>query len=156
PATPGRLWVLQLIPSPGRRSFKGPDGSRSRGRAGTAEKSGRRSSVTSGAWNDSIPGIGTFFVGIDVAAGRYRCEDGTGGWWVRFTGPGGGVPVGSWPRPPGPTEIEIAQTDFAFETHVSTYWRRIAPPTAPGDGTPAEPRPVADPALRAELDTIVA
>jgi hypothetical protein len=88
--------------------------------------------------------------------GRYRCDDGKGGWWVRFTGPGGGDPVGSWPLPPGPTEIEIAQTDFAFETHVSTYWRRIAPPRAPEDGSPAEPRPVADPALRAELDTIVA
>lgn len=112
--------------------------------------------MTSGAWNDSIPGIGTFFVGIDVAPGRYRCEDGKGGWWVRFTGPGGGEPVGSWPLPPGPTEIEIAPTDFAFETHVSTYWRRIAPPSAPEDGSPAEPRPVADPALRAELDTIVA
>ncbi|MFI8547580.1 hypothetical protein [Spirillospora sp. NPDC077959] len=75
---------------------------------------------------------------------------------MRFTGPGGGDPVGSWPLPAGPTEIEIAQTDFAFETHVSTSWRRIAPPRAPGDGSPAEPRPVADPSLRAELDTIVA
>ncbi|MEU8796979.1 hypothetical protein [Spirillospora sp. NPDC048819] len=112
--------------------------------------------MTSGAWSDSIPGIGTFFVGIDVAPGRYRCDDGKGGWWVRFTGPGGGDPVGSWPLPPGPTEIEIAQTDFAFETHVSTSWRRIAPPRAPEDGSPAEPRPVADPSLRAELDTIVA
>ncbi|MCP9954495.1 MULTISPECIES: hypothetical protein [Actinomadura] len=112
--------------------------------------------MTHGAWNDSIPGIGTFFVGIDVAPGRYRCEDGKGGWWVRFTGPGGGDPVGSWPLPAGPTEIEIAPTDFAFETHVSTSWRRIAPPRSPGDGAPAEPRPVADPALRAELDTIVA
>ena len=112
--------------------------------------------MTSGAWNDSIPGIGTFFVGIDVAPGRYRCDDGKGGWWVRFAGPGGGDPVGSWPLPPGPTEIEIAQTDFAFETHVSTPWTRIAPPRAPADGSPAEPRPVADPGLRAELDTIVA
>ncbi|GAA4229106.1 hypothetical protein GCM10022254_20820 [Actinomadura meridiana] len=112
--------------------------------------------MTSGTWSDSIPGVGTFFVGIDVAPGRYRCDDGKGGWWVRFTGPGGGDPVGSWPLPAGPTEIEIARTDFAFETHVSTYWRRIAPPRAPEDGSPAEARPVADPALRAELDTIVA
>ncbi|SNR74183.1 hypothetical protein [Actinomadura mexicana] len=112
--------------------------------------------MTSGSWSDSIPGIGTFFVGIDVAPGRYRCENGKGGWWVRFTGPGGGDPVGSWPLPAGPTEIEIARTDFAFETHVGTSWRRIAPPRSPEDGAPAEPRPVADPALRAELDTIVA
>ncbi|MEV4004178.1 hypothetical protein [Actinomadura sp. NPDC049753] len=112
--------------------------------------------MATGAWSDSIPGIGTFFVGIDVAPGRYRCEDGKGGWWVRFTGPGGGDPVGSWPLPAGPAEIEIAQTDFAFETHVSTAWRRIAPPRSPEDGAAAEPRPVADPALRAELDTIVA
>lgn len=112
--------------------------------------------MASGAWSDSIPGIGTFFVGIDVAPGRYRCEDGKGGWWVRFTGPGGGDPVGSWPLPAGPTEIEIARTDFAFETHVSTSWRRIGPPRSPEDGAPAELRPVADPALRAELDTIVA
>jgi hypothetical protein len=111
--------------------------------------------VTSGAWSNSIPGIGTYFVGIDVAPGRYRCEDGKGGWWVRFTGPGGGEPVGSWPLPPGPTEIEIAPTDFAFETHVTTYWRRVAP-ARDGDGMPCELRPVADPGLKAELDTIVA
>lgn len=111
--------------------------------------------MASGAWSDSIPGIGTFFVGIDIPPGRYRCDDGKGGWWVRFTGPGGGDPVGSWPLPAGPTEIEIARTDFAFETHVSSSWRRIAPPRAPEDGSPAEPRPVADPTLRAELDTIV-
>lgn len=111
--------------------------------------------MASGAWSDSIPGIGTFFVGIDIPPGRYRCDDGKGGWWVRFTGPGGGDPVGSWPLPAGPTEIEIARTDFAFETHVSSSWRRIAPPRSPEDGSPAEPRPVADPTLRAELDTIV-
>jgi hypothetical protein len=113
--------------------------------------------VTSGAWSNSIPGIGTYFVGIDVAPGRYRCEDGKGGWWVRFTGPGGGDPVGSWPLPAGPTEIEIAPTDFAFETHVGTYWHRIASADA-DDGVSGarELRPVADPALRAELDTIVA
>lgn len=69
--------------------------------------------------------------------------------------PGRRDPVGSWPLPAGPTEIEIARTDFAFETHVSSSWRRIAPPRAPDDGSPAEPRPVADPTLRAELDTIV-
>ncbi|WUH96809.1 apolipoprotein A1/A4/E family protein [Spirillospora sp. NBC_00431] len=112
--------------------------------------------MTSGTWSDSIPGVGTFFVGIDVAPGRYRCDEGKGGWWVRFTGPGGGDPVGSWPLPAGPTEIEIARTDFAFETHVSTYWRRIAPPRAAEEGAPAEPRPVADPALRTDLDTLVA
>ena len=112
--------------------------------------------MTSGAWSDSIPGVGTFFVGIDVAPGRYRCDEGKGGWWVRFTGPGGGDPVGSWPLPSGPTEIEISPTDFAFETHVATYWRRIAPARAPGDSPAAEPRPVVDPTLRTELDTLVA
>ncbi|WP_433326482.1 hypothetical protein [Spirillospora sp. CA-294931] len=111
--------------------------------------------MTSGTWSNSIPGVGTFFVGIDVAPGRYRCDEGKGGWWVRFTGPGGGDPVGSWPLPAGPAEIEISPGDFAFETHVSTYWRRIAPPRAPEDGV-GELRPVADPSLRAELDTIVA
>lgn len=108
------------------------------------------------AWSNSIPGIGTFFVGIDIAPGRYRCEEGKGGWWVRFTAPGGGDPVGSWPLPAGPTEIEIAPTDFAFETHIGTYWRRIAPAKPRGGAVGPEPRPVADPALRAELDTIVA
>ncbi|MFB4316678.1 hypothetical protein [Actinomadura sp. 21ATH] len=111
--------------------------------------------MTSGTWSNSIPGVGTYFVGIDVAPGRYRCEEGKGGWWVRFTGPGGGDPVGSWPLPAGPTEIEISPTDFAFETHVGTYWQRIAPPRQE-DGAPPEPRPVADPGLKAELDTIVA
>ncbi|WP_329519946.1 hypothetical protein [Spirillospora sp. NBC_01491] len=112
--------------------------------------------MTRGAWSNSIPGIGTFFVGIDVAPGRYRCDDGKGGWWVRFTGPGGGDPVGSWPLPAGPVEIEITATDFAFETHVGAYWRRIAPAHPAGAAPRAELRPVADPALRAELDTIVA
>ena len=113
--------------------------------------------MTSGAWSNSIPGIGTFFVGIDVAPGRYRCEDGKGGWWVRFTGPGGDRPVGSWPLPEGPTEIEIAPTDFAFETHVGTYWRRVGSAGgADGAAAAREVRPVADPALRAELDSIVA
>ncbi|GAA2575170.1 hypothetical protein SMC26_30935 [Actinomadura fulvescens] len=109
------------------------------------------------AWGNSIPGIGTFFVGIDVAPGRYRCDEGKGGWWVRFTGPGGGQPVGSWPLPAGPTEIEIAPTDFAFETHIGTYWRLVGPAPEPGEpGSPPELRPVADPSLRAELDVIVA
>ncbi|WP_018655182.1 hypothetical protein [Actinomadura flavalba] len=106
---------------------------------------------------ENIPGTGTFFVGIDVAPGRYRCADAKNGWWVRFTGPGGGDPVGSWPLPPGPAEVEISPTDFAFETHVGTDWRRVgAPlPAAPGLRT-TEPRPVADPALRGELDRVVA
>ncbi|MEU5878348.1 hypothetical protein [Spirillospora sp. NPDC047279] len=112
---------------------------------------------SAGAWGNSIPGIGTFFVGIDVAPGRYRCDEGKGGWWVRFTGPGGGQPVGSWPLPAGPTEIEIAPTDFAFETHIGTYWRLVGPARDPGEPSSAtEPRPVADPSLRAELDVIVA
>ncbi|MBO2446727.1 hypothetical protein J4573_06470 [Actinomadura barringtoniae] len=108
------------------------------------------------ALSNSIPGIGTFFVGIDVAPGRYRCEEGKGGWWVRFTGPGGGDPVGHWPLPAGPAEIDIAPTDFAFETHVGTYWRMVAPADETGSEGGHELRPVADPALRAELDVIVA
>ncbi|WP_067820393.1 hypothetical protein [Actinomadura kijaniata] len=111
--------------------------------------------MTSGAWGNSIPGVGTFFVGIDVAPGRYRCAEGKGGWWVRFTGPGGGDPVGSWPLPAGPTEIEIAPSDFAFETHIGSHWERVAPARADQEG-PAEPRPVADPTLRQELDRAVA
>ncbi|MEV5571565.1 hypothetical protein AB0L06_16060 [Spirillospora sp. NPDC052269] len=112
--------------------------------------------MASRTWNESIPGIGTFFVGIDIAPGRYRCDDGKGGWWVRFTGPGGSDPVGSWPLPPGPAEIEIPATDFAFETHVRTYWRRVSDVTSSGPSTRiTELRPVADPTLRAELDPLV-
>ncbi|RFU36910.1 hypothetical protein DZF91_35635 [Actinomadura logoneensis] len=90
-------------------------------------------------------------MGIDIAPGRYRCEDGRGGWWVRFTGPGGDEPVGSWPLPAGPAEIDISPGDFAFETHVRTSWRRVADA---GTGR-TEPRPVPDPTLRAELDPLV-
>ncbi|MCP2339596.1 hypothetical protein [Actinomadura rupiterrae] len=111
--------------------------------------------MASGTWNESIPGIGTFFVGIDIAPGRYRCDDGKGGWWVRFTGPRGGDPVGSWPLPAGPTEIEISPNDFAFETHVRTYWRRVADAASGSDPGASEPRPVTDPTLRAELDPLV-
>jgi hypothetical protein len=112
--------------------------------------------VASGVGRRTIPGTGTFFVGIDIAPGRYRCDDGKGGWWVRFTGPGGGEAIGSWPLPIGPSEVDISADDFAFETHVSTYWRLVGP-SPPADGTgAAEPRPVADPALRPELDALVA
>ncbi|MFC5181043.1 hypothetical protein [Actinomadura harenae] len=106
-------------------------------------------------WNESIPGIGTFFVGIDIQPGRYRCDDGKGGWWVRFAGTGGGDPVGSWPLPDGPTEVEIPATDFAFETHVRTYWRRVADVGSEPSPDASEPRPVTDPTLRAELDPLV-
>ncbi|WP_175596236.1 hypothetical protein [Thermomonospora catenispora] len=104
---------------------------------------------------DTIPRAGTFLVGVDIKPGRYRCEDGRGGWWVRFTGPDGGEPVGSWPLPAGPTEVEIEPTDFAFETRTRTNWRMVGPAGEPGRRRP-EPRPVADPTLRAELDRIVA
>ncbi|REE99186.1 hypothetical protein [Thermomonospora umbrina] len=112
--------------------------------------------MTKGVGSNTIPGAGTFFVGIDVVPGRYRCEDGKGGWWVRFTGPGGGDPVGSWPLPEGPAEVEIEPTDFAFETRVSSDWRLVAPaPEAGRRGPRREPRPVTDPTLRAELDGAV-
>ncbi|MEV4255250.1 hypothetical protein AB0J52_19030 [Spirillospora sp. NPDC049652] len=107
--------------------------------------------MASSTWKETIPGIGTFFVGIDIAPGRYRCEDGRGGWWVRFTGPAGDDPVGAWPLPAGPTEIDISPGDFAFETHVRTYWSRVGDAGSGASG----PRPVADPTLRAELDPLV-
>jgi hypothetical protein len=112
--------------------------------------------VAGGVGRHTIPGTGTFFVGIDIPPGRYRCDDGKGGWWVRFTGPGGGEPIGSWPLPIGPTEVEIRADDFAFETHVSTYWRLVGSPSAADGRGTAEPRPVADPGLRPELDALVA
>ncbi|MBC6460242.1 hypothetical protein [Actinomadura sp. HBU206391] len=112
--------------------------------------------MASGVGRHTIPGTGTFFVGIDIAPGRYRCDDGKGGWWVRFAGPGGGEPIGSWPLPIGPTEVEIRADDFAFETHVSTYWRFIGSSSAADGRRPAEARPVADPGLRPELDALVA
>ncbi len=105
---------------------------------------------------DVVPGVGTYFVGIDIAPGRYRCAEARGGWWVRFAGAGGGEPVGSWPLPAGPAEVEISPTDFAFETHVASEWRRIgAPRGAPARAADGEVRPVADPALRPELDRLV-
>jgi hypothetical protein len=114
--------------------------------------------VAGGDGSHTIPGTGTFFVGPDIAGitpGRYRCDEGEGGWWVRFTAPGGGRPVGNWPLPPGPAEVDLHVGDFAFETHVPTYWRRIGD-TASSPGGPADPHPVADPALRPELDALVA
>lgn len=105
----------------------------------------------------TIPGTGTYFVGIDIAPGRYRCDDAKGGWWVRFTGPGGADPVGSWPLPAGPVSVDIHSDDLAFETHIPTYWRLVRP-TRDGDRgarPDPEPRPVADPTLRRELDIIV-
>ncbi len=110
--------------------------------------------MTSAAGKNTIPGTGTFFVGIDIAPGRYRCENGRGGWWVRFTGSGGDLPVGMWPLPAGPAEVDIEPGDFAFETHVTGAWKLVAalPEGVPGDRMP---RPVADPTLRPELDRLV-
>ncbi|GAB2807796.1 hypothetical protein GCM10022221_01340 [Actinocorallia aurea] len=102
-----------------------------------------------------IPGTGTFFVGIDVQAGRYRCSDGKGGWWVLFGGPSGDEPSGAWPLEPGPAEVEISPDDFAFETHVPSTWVRVSPVQAER-AERARPRPVADPDLRDELDAVVA
>ncbi|MFV2176288.1 hypothetical protein ACFHW2_09505 [Actinomadura sp. LOL_016] len=112
--------------------------------------------MTIGQWSDSIPGNGTFFVGIDIAPGRYLCTDAKGGWWVRYPGPGGGEPVASWPLPEGGIEIEIAATDVAFETHTGTDWKRVGGTAKTVSGETPEPRPVADPALRAELDAVAA
>ncbi|HEX6473172.1 MAG TPA: hypothetical protein VF069_29040 [Streptosporangiaceae bacterium] len=107
--------------------------------------------MTSGC-GSTVPGTGTFFVGIDIIPGRYRCAEGKGGWWVRFTGSGGERPVGMWPLPPGPAEVDIAADDFAFETRVPSKWELVsrAGPAAP------TPRTVADPSLRGELDALVA
>lgn len=99
-----------------------------------------------------IPGTGTYFVGIDMPAGRYRCDDGRGGWWVLFQGGSGDRPVGAWPLDPGPAEVDIAPGDFAFETHVPSSWTLVAP----AGEVPGTPRPVADPTLRTELDSLVA
>lgn len=110
--------------------------------------------MTSGVHGNTIPGIGTYFVGIDVAPGRYRCENGKGGWWVRFTGTGGDKPFGMWPLPPGPVVVDIDPADFAFETHVPASWQLVA--EAPAAGTAARDlRPVIDPTLRPELDRLV-
>jgi hypothetical protein len=110
--------------------------------------------VTSGVSNTTIPGVGTFFVGIDVVPGRYRCENGKGGWWVRFTGNGGDKPFGMWPLPPGPAEVDIDPADFAFETHVHGTWQLLR--EAAGSESPGrELRPVVDPTLRPELDRLV-
>lgn len=110
--------------------------------------------MTSGVQKNTIPGTGTYFVGIDVAPGRYRCENGRGGWWVRFTGTGGDQPFGMWPLPPGPAVVDIEPGDFAFETHVPGGWQLVAEASA---GTPAgrQLRPVVDPSLRPELDRLV-
>jgi hypothetical protein len=109
----------------------------------------------------TVPGTGTFFVGIDIMPGRYRCADGKGGWWVRFTGSAGERPVGLWPLPAGPAEVDIAPDDFAFETRVPSQWELIfrTPPDGGADGhqpVAAMPRAVADPSLRGELDALVA
>jgi hypothetical protein len=110
--------------------------------------------VTPGS-GTTISGTGTFFVGIDIVPGRYRCPDAKGGWWVRFTGSGGERPVGMWPLPAGPAEVDISPTDFAFETKVPSRWDLISPAGETGTGAPA-PRAVADPSLRGELDALVA
>ncbi|ROO83532.1 hypothetical protein EDD29_1035 [Actinocorallia herbida] len=104
---------------------------------------------------EGIPGTGTFFVGIDVQPGRYRCAEGKGGWWVLFGGPSGDEPSGAWPLEPGPAEVEISPDDFAFETHIPSGWTRVSPPPAER-AERARPRPVADPDLRGELDAVVA
>lgn len=101
-----------------------------------------------------IPGTGTYFVGIDFVPGRYRCENGKNGWWVLFAGSEGEQPVGAWPLDPGPAEVDINPSDFAFETHVPSSWTLVAPLN--DSVVRPELRPVADPTLRDELDRVVA
>jgi hypothetical protein len=121
----------------------------------------------------TVPGTGTFFVGIDISPGRYRCANAKGGWWVRFTGSGGEQGVGMWPLPAGPAEVDIEPDDFAFETKVPSHWELIGPAAPAGAETGSStgsstssstssstgadlPRAVADPSLRGELDALVA
>lgn len=112
--------------------------------------------MTVGVGRKTIPGVGTFFVGIDLVPGVYRCEDGKNGWWVRFIGPNGDQQDGLWPLPPGPAEVVISDSDFAFETHVPTPWRLITPLSPGAAGPSRELRPVVEPGLRDELDVIAA
>jgi hypothetical protein len=118
----------------------------------------------------TVPGTGTFFVGIDISPGRYRCANAKGGWWVRFTGSDGERGVGMWPLPAGPAEVDIAPDDFAFETRVPSHWELVSHTSPARAGGPADhaagsgtggagagpPRAVADPSLRGELDALVA
>ncbi|WP_460366308.1 hypothetical protein [Actinocorallia lasiicapitis] len=102
-----------------------------------------------------IPGTGTYFVGIDMPPGRYRCENGKNGWWVLFAGEGGSRPTGIWPLEQGPAEVEITDGDFAFETHVPSVWTLVSP-ASPASPVRHDLRPVTDPTLRAELDSLIA
>ena len=118
----------------------------------------------------TVPGTGTFFVGVDISPGRYRCPNAKGGWWVRFTESSGERGIGMWPLPAGPAEVDIAPDDFAFETRVPSHWELVSRTSQERSGEQAEqaaggdsddtgaglPRAVADPTLRGELDALVA
>ncbi|MBO3745707.1 hypothetical protein J5X84_06455 [Streptosporangiaceae bacterium NEAU-GS5] len=107
----------------------------------------------------NIPGDGMFVVGMDVAPGRYVCEEpGDDGYWVRF--PQGGVgPVIVRHAGGRPAEVVIENGDNAFDSHVAGEWTRV-PTTRPAVAAPATARvktktvairPVVDPDLPGDV-----
>ncbi|RAY11972.1 hypothetical protein DPM19_26845 [Actinomadura craniellae] len=101
--------------------------------------------VTAG--RNPLPGRGTFFVGVDVAPGRYMCSETAGGWWIRFTGPGGDKTVRSGRLPHGPAEVVVEVGDFAFQTNVGAPWRLQNPAAEHVHDGPEPLRRVVDPEL---------
>jgi hypothetical protein len=67
---------------------------------------------------------GTFIVGKDIKAGTYRTDGGSGCYWVRLAGFGGGIDdIIANDNVKGPTVVEVAPGDVGFKSQDCGTWR---------------------------------
>ncbi|MCY4535530.1 MAG: tetratricopeptide repeat protein [Bryobacterales bacterium] len=73
-------------------------------------------------------GVGKFLVGVDISPGTYRSTPaGSGCYWARLSGLGGTLEdvIANDLVSTGPTLVEIAASDYAFESSGCTDWKRV-------------------------------
>lgn len=115
----------------------------------------------------SIPGDGTYRVGVDIQPGVYRSQGAESCYWARLSGlSGSSNDIIANNGAAGPQVVQIAPSDAAFETRRCATWNLVsaantapsAPPAAiPTTAQPTEPVPDTEYAslyaLRAQANT---
>jgi hypothetical protein len=79
---------------------------------------------------NTIPGNGTFRVGVDVAPGTYKSSGGTSStgscYWYRHATVGGSNDIIDSNESTGPQYVQIAPTDGTFETAFCQPWVAVS------------------------------
>lgn len=74
----------------------------------------------------SIPGDGTFVVGVDIKPGTYRTIGGDGCYWERLSGLSGSFDdILANDNVTGPAVVAISARDTAFTTTNCAEWHRV-------------------------------